>query len=93
MALHGPKGAHPTKRGWVSAKGELLKSARLTDQQIAEWHAKHHSAPAPAPAVFAEPEPVVQTLHEAPVSEYTLSEEEYRYHYNGEEEVHNHEES
>jgi hypothetical protein len=77
MALHGPKGAHPTKRGWVSAKGELLKSSRLTDAQIAEWHAKHSPVPA---------QPVVQTLHEAPVQEYTLSEEEYRYHY-GEEEI------
>jgi len=84
MALHGPKGAHPTKRGWVSAKGELLKSSRLTDAQIAEWHAKH--SPVPAQAVFSEPVPVVQTLHEAPVQEYTLSEEEYRYHY-GEEEI------
>jgi hypothetical protein len=84
MALHGPKGSHPTKRGWVSPKGELLKSARLTDAQIAEWHAKHH--PASAQAVFAEPEPVVQTLHEAPVQEYTLSESEYRHHY-GEEET------
>jgi hypothetical protein len=89
MALHGPKGSHPTKRGWVSAKGELLKSARLTDSQIAEWHAVHH--PAPAPAVVAEPEPVVQTLHESPVAEYTLSEAEYRHHY-GEEIVDNHEE-
>ena len=38
--IHGPKGAVPTNRGWVSPKGELLKAQKLTDQQIAEWMGK-----------------------------------------------------
>lgn len=36
--IKGPKGAHPTPRGWVNAKGELLKSQRITQAQIAEWY-------------------------------------------------------
>lgn len=35
--IKGPKGAHPTPRGWVNAKGELLKSQRITQAQIDEW--------------------------------------------------------
>lgn len=38
MALRGPKNAVPTLRGWVSPKGELLKSQRITQAQIDEWH-------------------------------------------------------
>lgn len=39
MAIKGPKGAHPTNRGWVHPRtGELLKSQRITQVQIDEWH-------------------------------------------------------
>lgn len=39
MAIKGPKGAEPTLRGWVNPKtGELLKSQRITQPQIDEWH-------------------------------------------------------
>lgn len=55
MSINGPKGASPTLKGWVSPKGELLKSQRITQAQIDEWH-----------GVSA---PVVQTLTEAPVTE------------------------
>lgn len=38
MALKGPKGAHPTPRGWVNPKtGELLKSQRISRTQIDRW--------------------------------------------------------
>ena len=39
MAISGPKGAEPTLRGWINPKtGELLKSQRITQDQIDEWH-------------------------------------------------------
>jgi hypothetical protein len=77
MAIKGPKGAVPTSIGWVGKKGELLKSQRISAEQIAEWHGEH----SPAPVVEA---PVVQTLHEAPVVESLLEEEELD-HFYGEE--------
>lgn len=41
MAISGPKGAEPTIRGWVNPKtGELLKSQKITQAQIDEWHGK-----------------------------------------------------
>lgn len=38
MPIIGPKGAIPTAKGWVSPKGELLKSQRITQAQIDEWN-------------------------------------------------------
>ena len=39
MKMKGPKGAHPTVRGWVHSRtGELLKSQKITQVQIDEWH-------------------------------------------------------
>lgn len=72
MALKGPKGAIPTTRGWVHARtGELLKSQKISESAIAEWHGvAKPAAPAPAPVVEPEPAPM-QTLHEAPVVEET----------------------
>jgi hypothetical protein len=56
MAINGPKNATPTLRGWVSPKGELLKSQRITQAQIDEWHGM-----AMAPAKPAKPvKPTVQ---------------------------------
>ena len=72
MAIKGPKGAEPTTRGWVHAHtGELLKSQRITPAQIAEWYG--HTAE-------AHQEPVIQTLHEAPTVERSVSVSEYSYH-------------
>lgn len=45
MPISGPKGAHPTLKGWVSPKGELLKSQRITQAQIDEWHGVTPAAP------------------------------------------------
>jgi len=55
MAISGPKGAHPTTRGWESAKGELLKSQKISEDQIAEWNNEMNPKP--------------QVLREAPVTE------------------------
>lgn len=87
MAIKEPKWvarlkAEPTARGWMvtKAKGktEIVKAARFTPAQIAEWYAdKAGHAPA---------KPVVQTLHEAPVVEQELTESEVEYHYGQEEE-------
>lgn len=38
MAISGPKGSSPTHRGWVSAKGELLKAQKIGKAAITEWH-------------------------------------------------------
>ena len=57
--IKGPKGAIPTKKGWVSAKGELLKSQRITQEQIDEWNGTS-AKPVPAP----EPEPVIEEVEE-----------------------------
>lgn len=43
--IKGPKNALPTKRGWVSPKGELLKSQKITQAQIDEWYGKEEPAP------------------------------------------------
>lgn len=80
--IKGPKGAKPTPRGWVSVKGELLKSQRISEAQIAEWEAVH--APKHEPA----PQPAPQTLTEAPSVERVLSEEEIHHHYGEQEEHH-----
>ena len=85
MAIKAPKWvarmkAKPTAKGWVveKAKGktELVKSAHFTSAEIAQWYAVQGVAEA-APA----PQPVVQTLHEAPVEEKPLTEAEIEYHY------------
>ncbi len=74
MAIKGPKGAEPTPRGWVHSRtGELLKAQKIAPHQISEWWG--HEAPA------AQPAPVLQTLHEAPVVEHHVTEEEYNYHH------------
>ena len=84
-------GAYPTMRGWAVArpKGreEIIRSARFDATQIAEWHAAQGApAPEPAPAPAPEPAPVVQTLHEAPVEEHEVSDEEVDWHYGDEDE-------
>jgi len=43
--IKGPKNAVPTLKGWVSPKGELLKSQRITQAQIDEWYGKEEPAP------------------------------------------------
>lgn len=67
MSIKGPKGAHPTLRGWVSAKGELLKSQRITEAQIAEWNEEMNPTPKAKP----------QVLREAPVTVEEVIEENF----------------
>ena len=45
MAISGPKGSTPTHRGWVSAKGELLKAQKIGKAAITEWFMANTSAP------------------------------------------------
>jgi hypothetical protein len=59
MPIKGPKGAVPTTRGWEDPEsGELLKSGRITQAQINEWHGVTEQVK-PAPT---------QMLNEAPPS-------------------------
>ena len=53
MALkQGPKGAIPTLRGWINPKtGELLKSQRITQEQLDEYNGVQ---------MIAEPAPIVE---------------------------------
>lgn len=81
--IKGPKDAFPSPRGWVSAKGELLKSQKISARQIDEWHAAQYAQH--EAELFGE-EPVVQTLHEAPVEESVVSEELLTHHYGEEDE-------
>ena len=37
MAISGPKGSTPTHRGWMSARGELLKAQKIGKAAITEW--------------------------------------------------------
>jgi len=75
--------AIPTLAGWEDPhSGEVLKTANHTRQQVAEWHGISVEMPAPKPA----PEPVVQTLHEAPTTETTVSEPQMQHYYGQEEE-------
>jgi len=59
--IKGPKNAVPTKRGWVSPKGELLKSQKITQAQIDEWY----GVAEPAPKI----EEVVDVVYNTPVVE------------------------
>ena len=76
--INGPKNSYPTSRGWVSLKGELLKSQRISQENIDEWYASKNpkakvtstAAPAPKPVVVSAPEPVVEA---EPVVEETIS--------------------
>ena len=86
MAIEAPKwaqrlGAVPTSEGWSVDRGkgrtEIVKRQRFTAAQIAEWHGEVE----PAPLVIAPaPEPVMQTLHEAPVVEREVTEAEVEWH-------------
>ncbi len=66
------KDAIPTPRGWVRKPGgELLKSQKISDAEIAEYVGV--SAPAPAPAPPPRPAPQPAPLNEAPPSKDLMS--------------------
>jgi len=68
--IKGPKNAVPTKRGWVSPKGELLKSQKITQAQINEWKGvkdKPAQKPEPVQEVVQEPEIVPEPIVEPTV--------------------------
>jgi len=76
--------AFPTAKGWTRIKRngrpEVLKSASFTAEDIAEWHATLSPEVEPAPAPI--PEPIVQTLNEAPSHNRPLHDEEIEHYYN-----------
>ena len=85
MAIKAPKWApkaFPTSGGWCVKKAgspqkpELVKSATITAEQIAEWHAEQ----APAPVVAEAPAP--QMLNEAPSNNRPLYDSEIEHYYN-----------
>lgn len=86
MAIKAPKWApkaFPTSGGWCVKKAgspqkpELVKSATITTEQIAEWHAEQ----APAPVVAEAPAP--QMLNEAPSVEREVSFDEMAHAWGG----------
>jgi hypothetical protein len=58
-----PEGSRPTAYGWVSDRGELLKSKRISSEEIAEWHAERQPKK-------------VEMLVEAPSKQSKLSKEQ-----------------
>ena len=81
-------GAYPHPLGWVvdrpKGRVEVLRKGTFTAEEIAEWHG--NTTPAP--------QPVLQTLHEAPVVETVVEPELVSFHYDSEigEDVDNEEE-
>jgi hypothetical protein len=76
MAIKGPKGATATLKGWVSPKGELLKAQKMTQAQVDEANGvKAKPAPAPAPEVIVEAEPVVEETQELLIEDVAEPEE------------------
>ena len=61
MAIRGPKGSHPTTRGWIDPKtGELLKSQKIPESFIAGFFgARMEEEVAPPPPA---PEPVSHVM-------------------------------
>ena len=64
MPIRGPKGAHPTLRGWVNPRtGELLKSQRINQTQIDEFFGIKEEV---------KPKATAQVLTEAPRNNESL---------------------
>lgn len=60
MAIKGPKGAHPTLRGWVNPNtGELLKVQRITQEQIDDFFGEKYVMPEPE---VAPPPPITEVV-------------------------------
>lgn len=54
-APHWCKDAVPTVQGWNDPKtGELLKSQKISVQEVTEWHAPKHQINAPKPKMLTE---------------------------------------
>lgn len=68
------KDAIPTPRGWVRKPGgELLKSQKISDAEIAEYMGESTPAPAPAPTPKPAPPAEPAPLNEAPPSKDLMS--------------------
>jgi len=69
MAIAPPawaKDAIPTVRGWVSPKGELLKSQKISQAEVDAWGNGNDFV------VESAPEPAPQQLNEAPANQKGL---------------------
>lgn len=66
--IKGPKNSVPTSKGWVSPKGELLKSQKISEEQIQGWESEHVPQP-------------IQTLTEAPSEEKPLTDSQEKHFY------------
>jgi len=73
MAIKGPKGSHPTTRGWIDPKtGELLKSQKIPESFIAEFFGERVEAAAPPPPP---PEPVSHVMSDDKLEMYVNDED------------------
>lgn len=62
MLKKGPKGAVPTTRGWINPQtGELLKSQRITQEQLDEYNGVQVLVE-PAPVIEPETEPEMELI-------------------------------
>jgi len=68
----GPAGSIPTARGWIHPKtGELLKSQRITQEQLDEWN----GVQVLAEPVIHDPEPAIDEIIEDEEAETEIVEE------------------
>jgi len=73
MAIKGPKGSHPTVRGWIDPKtGELLKSQKIPESFIADFFGDGSAAAPPPPP---KPEPVSHVMSDDKLEMYVNAEE------------------
>jgi len=72
MAIRGPKGSHPTVRGWIDPKtGELLKSQKIPESFIADFFGDGSAAASPPPP----PEPVSHVMSDDKLEMYVNAED------------------
>jgi len=72
MAIRGPKGSHPTVRGWIDPKtGELLKSQKIPESFIADFFGDGSAAAPPPPP----PEPVSHVMSDDKLEMYVNAED------------------
>jgi hypothetical protein len=71
MAIRGPKGSHPTVRGWIDPRtGELLKSQKIPESFIADFFGDGSAAAPPPPP----PEPVSHVMSDDKLEMYVNDE-------------------
>ena len=78
MTIKAPKwcsNAVPTSRGWTDpVTGEVYKSGGFTQEQISTWRPPQFRHLPGLETINEVPEPVIQTLTEAPIGDKSLDE-------------------